>query len=149
MLEILTAIEKEAISVHSEYSTDRGIEHSKIRNWKISLILSVMKSSEKLIISYSFHQNNRATILITKLVEKWNRTKVYLFYQRFSRRIWPKIRMHSGKMILCLHTTNFYSLHESSPNLRSWLSQTLSHASKSTIPSPKSGKTESWCLANH
>ena len=46
-----------AISVHSMYSTDRGIhrvEHSKIRNWKISLKLFVRKFPEKLILRSSY-----------------------------------------------------------------------------------------------
>ena len=53
------------------YSTDRGIhkvEHNKMRNGKISLKLFVWKFPEKLIIGSSLHRNNRAVMLITKLV---------------------------------------------------------------------------------
>jgi len=52
---------------------DKGIqrvEHSKIRNSKISLKLFVWEFPEKEIIGSSLHQNNRVVMPITKLVEE-------------------------------------------------------------------------------
>jgi hypothetical protein len=77
-----------------------------MRNWKISLKLFVWKFSEKLIISSSLHRNNRAFMLITKLVEEMKYSQGLSFSSDVEsiirRRIRPKIKIHSRQMKLSL-----------------------------------------------